>query len=81
MTQSQWSASSFTGTYPDAKAHSAAFQAYKSSTKREWVTERQDLATLFGNVQTKLKTYGLREWVPPLGLGIAVGHTVFNSSL
>ncbi|KAF8511589.1 calponin homology domain-containing protein [Gautieria morchelliformis] len=70
-TQSQWAASSFTGTYTDAKAHSAAFQAYKSSTKREWVTERQDLATLFGNVQTKLKTYGLREWVPQQGLGIA----------
>lgn len=30
--------------------------------------ERQDVATLFGNVQTKLRTYGLREYVPPPGL-------------
>ncbi|KAF8583127.1 actin cross-linking [Ramaria rubella] len=70
-TQAEWSASTFSGTYADAKAHSATFQAYKSSIKREWVTERQDLATLFGNVQTKLKTYGLREWIPRRGLGIA----------
>ncbi len=36
--------------------------------KRSWVTEKQDIATLFGNVQTKLRTYGLREYVPPPGL-------------
>ena len=35
------------------------------------MTERQDLATLFGNVQTKLKTYGLRDYVPPKGLSLA----------
>jgi hypothetical protein len=40
--------------------------------KRGWVTEKQDVATLFGNVQTKLKTYGLREYVPPLGLALVV---------
>jgi len=69
--QSQWAASSFTGSYADAKSHSAAFQEYKSSKKREWVTERQDLVTLFGNVQTKLKTYGLRGWKPQRGLDVA----------
>ncbi|KAF8516840.1 actin cross-linking [Hysterangium stoloniferum] len=75
-TQSQWAASSFTGSYADAKSHSAAFQEYKSSKKRQWVTERQDLVTLFGNVQTKLKTYGLREWKPQRGLDVAVGSGV-----
>jgi cofilin len=70
--QTQWFASQFTGTYSDAKSHSAAFTAYKNTTKRTWVTEKQDVATLFGNVQTKLKTYGLREYVPPTGLALSV---------
>ncbi len=43
---------------------------YKTTEKRTWVTEKQDIATLFGNVQTKLKTYGLREYVPPDGLSL-----------
>jgi len=70
--QSEWSASTFVGSYSDAKTQSAVFQEYKLTTKRTWVTERQDLVTLFGNVQTKLKTYNLREWVPQAGLGINV---------
>ncbi|KAL0961007.1 hypothetical protein HGRIS_006000 [Hohenbuehelia grisea] len=69
--QSQWSASQFTGSYTDAKEHSANFTTYKQTTKRKWVTEKQDVATLFGNVQTKLKTYGLREYVPPPGLALS----------
>jgi hypothetical protein len=71
--QNRWSASQFTGTYADAKEQSAEFNKYKQTTKRTWVTERQDLATLFGNVQTKLKTYGLREYIPPAGLALTVG--------
>ncbi|KAJ7600888.1 actin cross-linking [Mycena floridula] len=66
--QARWSASAFTGSYTDAKEHSAEFTTYKQTLKRAWVTEKQDLATLFGNVQTKLRTYGLREYVPPPGL-------------
>jgi len=69
--QTHWSASQFAGTYPDAKSHLAAFTAYKHTTKRTWVTEKQDVATLFGNVQTKLRTYGLREYVPPPGLALS----------
>ena len=56
--------STFAGTYADAKEHSVAFQAYKSTVKHGRVTEKQDLATLFGNMQTKLKMYGLRSFVP-----------------
>lgn len=66
--QAEWTASVFAGTYADAKAQSASFHGYKHSTKRSWVTERQDITTLFGNIQTKLRTYGLREYVPSQGL-------------
>lgn len=66
--QAEWTASEFAGTYADAKAQSASFHGYKHSTKRSWVTERQDITTLFGNIQTKLRTYGLREYVPSQGL-------------
>ncbi|EGO24049.1 hypothetical protein SERLADRAFT_470713 [Serpula lacrymans var. lacrymans S7.9] len=67
-TQDEWAASQFSGTYTDAKEHSATFTTYKQTNKRAWVTERQDVTSLFGNIQTKLRTYGLREYVPPLGL-------------
>lgn len=69
--QGEWAVSKFDDSYSDVKAQSTVFQEYKLTTKRTWVTERQDLVTLFGNVQTKLKTYGLREWVPQPGLGIS----------
>jgi len=69
--QAHWAVIRFTGTYADAKEHSSSFMAYKQSTKRAWVTEKQDVTTLFGNVQTKLRTYGLREYVPPHGLALA----------
>lgn len=68
--QSEWSKRAFTGSYADAKQQSADFLNYKQTTKREWVVEKQDVATLFGNVQTKLKTYGLREYIPPPGLSL-----------
>ncbi|KAJ2923764.1 hypothetical protein H1R20_g13333, partial [Candolleomyces eurysporus] len=66
--QNQWAASVFTGVYIDAKEEQSNFNTYKQTTKRTWVTERQDVITLFGNVQTKLKTYSLAEYVPPKGL-------------
>ncbi|KAI9058116.1 actinin-like protein [Trametes sanguinea] len=44
-----WAAKSFAGTYADAREHAASFQNYKQTTKRSWVTEKQDVATLFGN--------------------------------
>jgi len=61
----------FEGTYADVMNHSAQFSTYKQTIKRNWVTEKQDLATLFSNVQTKLRTYGLREYLPPPGLAPA----------
>ncbi|KAF5317553.1 hypothetical protein D9619_013164 [Psilocybe cf. subviscida] len=69
--QERWASSEFSGTYVDAKEHSAIFTKYKQTTKRTWVTERQDVATLFGNVQTKLRTYQLSPYVPPTGLSLS----------
>ncbi|KAF9241152.1 calponin homology domain-containing protein [Melanogaster broomeanus] len=79
--QEQWAASRFIGTYTDAKEQSAAFTAYKHTTKRTWVTERQDVTTLFGNIQTKLRTYGLREYVPPAGLALSDIDHAWNELL
>ncbi|KAG8697064.1 hypothetical protein FRC08_006758 [Ceratobasidium sp. 394] len=62
---------SFDGTYSDAKEQLIEFQNYKNASKRQWVSEKQDLATLYTNVQTKLRTYGLREYVPPPGLELS----------
>jgi len=80
-TQSVWASSRFDGTYADAKAQSAQFLVYKQTAKRTWVTERQDVATLFGNVQTKLRTYGLREYFPPNGLTLADVDEAWNGLL
>ncbi|KAF9643282.1 actinin-like protein [Thelephora ganbajun] len=66
--QAGWAAIKFEGTYADAMNHSVQFSTYKQTIKRNWVTEKQDLATLFSNVQTKLRTYGLREYLPLPGL-------------
>ncbi|KAG1745881.1 uncharacterized protein EDB91DRAFT_1119273 [Suillus paluster] len=79
--QKKWSTSHFTGTYSDAKEQSATFTAYKHTTKRTWVTERQDVTTLLGNIQTKLRTYGLREYIPPPGLALSDLDDAWNDLL
>jgi len=80
-TQALWAAIKFTGTYTDAKEHESNFQKHKRTTKRTWVTEKQDVTTLFGNVQTKLRTYGLREYMPPPGLTLADLDAAWNALL
>ncbi len=48
-----------------ARAELAALRAYKrGGEKRAWVQEKGELVALLGNIQTKLKTYHLREWAP-----------------
>ncbi|OJA17199.1 hypothetical protein AZE42_00212 [Rhizopogon vesiculosus] len=79
--QQKWSASQFTGTYADAKEQSTAFTTYKHTTKRTWVIERQDVTTLLGNIQTKLRTYGLREYIPPPGLTLSDLDDAWNDLL
>ncbi|KAK4688455.1 hypothetical protein P7C73_g1661, partial [Tremellales sp. Uapishka_1] len=67
-TQSSWSASPGPTTYPEAISHLSQFAEYKKTSKRAWVKERQELAALYSNIQTKLRTYGLRSWEPRDGL-------------
>ncbi|EST09277.1 EF-hand, Ca insensitive [Kalmanozyma brasiliensis GHG001] len=66
--QNAWVAATFVGTYADARAQLTQFNEYKIGVKRELVRERTDLAALLGNIQTKLKTYHLPEWIPRHGL-------------
>ncbi|KOS17525.1 Alpha-actinin-like protein 1 [Escovopsis weberi] len=60
-----WKLAKFEGTYADAKAQAAEFSDYKRGKKREWVAEKSELATLLGNIKTKLGTYRLRPYEPP----------------
>jgi hypothetical protein len=44
------------------------FETYKSTTKREWISEKRELESLLGNIITKLRTYNLKIYQPPEGL-------------
>ncbi|KAM0515169.1 hypothetical protein ACHAPE_006122 [Trichoderma viride] len=61
----QWHTAKFEGTYADAKAQASEFSEYKRGKKREWVAEKSELATLLGNIKTKLSTYRLSPYEPP----------------
>lgn len=63
-----WQLATFKGTYTDAKAQATDFASYKRGLKREWVAEKSELATLLGNIKTKLGTYRLRPYDPPVEL-------------
>ncbi|ROW12097.1 hypothetical protein VMCG_00708 [Cytospora schulzeri] len=67
-----WQTAKFEGTYADAKAQAGEFSAYKRGKKREWVAEKSELATLLGNIKTKLGTYRLRPYDPPAELRLEV---------
>ncbi|KAG7290372.1 hypothetical protein NEMBOFW57_000372 [Staphylotrichum longicolle] len=67
-----WQQAKFEGTYADAKAQAGNFAAYKRGLKREWVAEKSELATLLGNIKTKLGTYRLRPYEPPAELRLEV---------
>lgn len=68
--EAAWQQSEFEGTYADAKAQATEFSDYKKGQKRDWVAEKSDLATLLGNIKTKLGTYRLRPYDPPLDLSL-----------
>ena len=61
----EWDGATFAGTYADAKEQMRLFTAYKRERKREWIGEKSDLATLLGNIKTKMGTYRLRPYDPP----------------
>jgi hypothetical protein len=66
----QWQQAQFQGTYADAKAQANEFASYKRGHKRDWVAEKTELATLLGNIKTKLGTYRLRPYEPPAELSL-----------
>ncbi|OTB07180.1 hypothetical protein M426DRAFT_20236 [Hypoxylon sp. CI-4A] len=66
----QWQEATFEGTYADAKKQATEFASYKRGKKRDWVAEKSDLATLLGNIKTKLGTYRLRAYEPPPELSL-----------
>ncbi|KAI0180289.1 calponin homology domain-containing protein [Hypoxylon sp. FL1284] len=66
----QWQQATFEGTYVDAKMQATEFAGYKRGQKRDWVAEKSDLATLLGNIKTKLGTYRLRAYEPPPELSL-----------
>ncbi|KAB5558090.1 hypothetical protein GE09DRAFT_1237324 [Coniochaeta sp. 2T2.1] len=68
----KWQEARFEGTYVDAKKQATEFSAYKRGKKRDWVAEKSDLATLLGNIKTKLGTYRLRPYEPPAELRLEV---------
>jgi Ca2+-binding EF-hand superfamily protein len=56
--------------YPSIKGHIGSLNQYKKTTRRQWITEQADLATLFGNIQAKLKGLQRPPYVPPTGLAV-----------
>ncbi|KAI5864634.1 calponin homology domain-containing protein [Durotheca rogersii] len=66
----KWQQATFEGTYVDAKKQAGEFASYKRGKKRDWVAEKSDLATLLGNIKTKLGTYRLRAYEPPPELSL-----------
>ncbi|KAI6782135.1 Alpha-actinin-like protein-like protein [Emericellopsis cladophorae] len=74
-----WQNAEFEGTYADAKRQASEFNTYKRGQKRKWVAEKSDLATLLGNIKTKLGTYRLRPWEPPADLTLETSEQVWSS--
>ncbi|KAK6841699.1 hypothetical protein PG987_002559 [Apiospora arundinis] len=72
----EWLQSTFEGTYVDAKRQATEFASYKRGKKREWVAEKSELATLLGNIKTKMATYRLRAYDPPPELRLERGQLI-----
>ena len=68
----RWENATFEGTYLDAKEQLRTFTEYKKNQKRVWVAEKSDLAALLGNIKTKMGTYRLRVYEPPVELRLDV---------
>ncbi|QSL66599.1 hypothetical protein MERGE_000981 [Pneumocystis wakefieldiae] len=66
--QTLWDMSSFDDSYADAKHQSSEFNEYKKTLKRDWVKQKHDLESLIHDIQTKLRTYCLKSYIPPKGL-------------
>lgn len=79
--KAEWANAKFDGSYKDAKRQAAEFDLYKNGEKRTWFSEKTDIDTLLGNIQTKLKTYDLPPYHPRPGLTLADLDNVWQSLL
>ncbi|ORX54534.1 hypothetical protein DM01DRAFT_1335671 [Hesseltinella vesiculosa] len=68
--QQQWQQTQWPTDYLSIKRLGTSFNDYKNSVKREWVAEKREVDSLLGNIQTKLKTYNLKPYIPPQGLSL-----------
>jgi len=68
QTRAAWASAERPTSYQEAIAHLSEFADWKKTGKRSRVRERQELAQLYSNIQTKLKTYSLRPWEPTPGM-------------
>lgn len=71
LTQESWLMSPPALSYADVKSQSIDFAQHKKTKKRDWVSEKADCTALFGNIQTKLKTYKLKPYDPPVGVRLS----------
>jgi hypothetical protein len=55
-------------TYPEVKSALRDFREYRRTKRRQMVQEKDDLATLFTSIQTKLRFQKLPAYEPPAGL-------------
>ncbi|KAF7721919.1 hypothetical protein EC973_003932 [Apophysomyces ossiformis] len=65
--RTKWKNTKLSDSYAEIKQKCTEFNHYKNTEKRTWVSEKRDLDSLLGNVQTKLKTYNLKAYHPPEG--------------
>lgn len=73
-TRNSWSSATRPTSYLEAIRHLGQFAEYKKTSKRASVRERQELAALYSNIQTKIRTYALKVWEPKEGLRLEVGY-------
>jgi Ca2+-binding EF-hand superfamily protein len=68
QTIAHWETSAFDGTYEAAKDQFTKLVEFKVSQKRAWTREKLNLESLFGDIETKLKTYRMNSFEPAAGL-------------
>ncbi|CAO3635664.1 unnamed protein product [Cunninghamella blakesleeana] len=71
LTQREWQSTQLPDFYHLIQEKGKDFNHYKNHQKRAWVTEKREIDSLLGNIQTKLRTYNLKPYYPPEGLSLA----------
>jgi hypothetical protein len=66
-----WKNQNTANSYKELREELDNVYAFKRGLKRQWTSDKRDLDTLLGNIQTKLKTYNLKPYNPPEGLTLS----------